>query len=262
MKRLLLNLLMVALLGAAAFAAYWYLKPREPVSITALPAFDYAADSSWAVRPSDPPPAVWEAGWDIDVVLLSAGAATVPGESETAEKRLANSAKDLRQFAGAFDSIGPVYAPMVRARVAAEDIAAALDHYLEHDNRGRAFVIATDTALPASFPEVLAADELLRDRFAGVLVFGDAPEAAGFPPGTDHAEVCSRRYESEGSCTLEIDLRGFGGNYSVAGDGPPGGALVSGFTAWLRNNSAKLAEPLGELEEIEIIEIQKPTENP
>lgn len=261
MKRLLPIVLIVVLLGIASAAILWAMKPREPVAITALPAFDYADDASWAERPNEPPPAVWESGWDIDVVLLSAGAATAPGESETAEKRLATSNKDLRQLAGAFDSIGPVYAPMARARVATEDIAAALAYYLDFDNRGRAFVIATDAALPADFPAMLAADPLLRDRFAGVLVFADSP-AAGFPPETDHMQVCSRRYESEGSCTLEIDLRRFGGNYSIAGDGPPGGALVSGFTAWLRNNSSKLAEPLGELEEIEIIEIQKPTENP
>ena len=41
---------------------------------------------------------------------------------------------------------------------------------------------------------------------------------------------------------------------------PVGGRLVSGLVPWLNDHASKLAEPLGELEEVEIIEIRRPGE--
>lgn len=256
MKRFLPLFLIAILLVVAIVATLWATQPRAPATITALADLNYAEAESWAVRPEAPPPAVWESGWDIDVVLVSAGAAIEPGEAETAGKRFQDSAKSLSDLSAAFAPIGPVYAPLLRRAKTSADLEAALRHYLAEDNRGRAFVIATDTVLPDSFASSLAADPLLRDRFAGILTFGDTPQAAGFAPGTNKADVCSRRYEAAETCTLTVDLRRTGGSYTISGDGPPGGHLVDGFTNWLHGNASKLAEPLGDLEEIEIIEIQ------
>lgn len=256
MKRFLPIFLIAILLVIAIAVTLWATQPRAPATITALAELNYAEAHSWAVRPETPPPAVWESGWDIDVVLVSAGSAIERGEAETAAKRFQESTKSLSDKSEAFAPIGPVYAPLLRRANVSADVGAALTHYLAEDNRGRAFIVATDTVLPASFSTDLAADPLLRDRFAGILTFGDTPEAAGFAPGTTKSDVCSRRYEASETCTLTVELRRTGGSYAISGDGPPGAELVQGFTDWLHGNASKLAEPLGDLEEIEIIEIQ------
>lgn len=260
MKRFLPIFLIAILLVVAIAAAVWTMRPREPITVAALADFDYAAPESWAVRPASPPPAVWEAGWDIDVLLLAADAAIEPGEFETEERRVQAAAKSLEAYAAAFTHIGPVYAPLIRGGSLEADTAAALVRYLEQDNRGRAFVVVTDTLLPQVFTEKLSTDPLLRDRFAGVMTFGQAPDAAGFAPETDKTEVCSRRYEAADTCTQTVDLRRSGSSYSTTGDNGAGDALIGGFTAWLHGNASKLAEPLGDFEEIEIVDIQKAPE--
>lgn len=260
MKRFLPIVLIALLLVVAIAAAVWSIRPREPITVAALADFDYAEPQSWAVRPGTPPPAVWEAGWDIDVLILSADAATEPGESDTEERRIQASAKTLDSLSAAFTQIGPVYAPLLRRESMLTDTAAALEHYIDEDNRGRAFVVATDAPLPSVFAEKLSADNLLRDRFAGVMTFGDSADTAGFAPGTNMQDVCSRRYEGSETCTQAIELRRSGSGYAATGDNGAGDALVGGFTNWLHGNASKLAEPLGDFEEVEIVDIQKAPE--
>jgi hypothetical protein len=72
----------------------------------------------------------------------------------------------------------------------------------------------------------------------------------------DMASVCSRRYDASDGCTLQTDLNRAGGSYGAEG----GGRLTEGFLSWLNDYSSKLAEPLGDLEEIEIIDIQQAPE--
>lgn len=257
MKRSLPILLTAILLLTAGGSFFWWINSREAPELIEPPSFDYASADSWAVRPVSPPPAVWEAGWDLDVVLLSAETAIDAGTADSFERSLGKSRNALENMATAFESIGPVYAPVVRQHELAPDLSAALSAYLANDNRGRAFVVATDSLLPPDFAATLANDPLLRDRFAGVLAL---EETAGFAPDTNKAEVCSRRYEQATGCTLQAPLRKAGNTYALEGDAEKGGVLVQGFTAWLRDHGSKLAEPLGDLEEIEIIDIQKPQE--
>ncbi|MFN4226140.1 MAG: hypothetical protein ACK4HR_07460 [Hyphomonas sp.] len=256
MKRFLPVILIAVVLVVAIVAVLWASRPREPATVAALPDYDYSVPGSWAVRPQTPPPAVWEGGWDMDVMLLSAGQAIASGAADTGEKRVMAATKSLRDMSEAFLPIGPVYAPLLRGTDVQADTAAAWAAYLADDNRGRAFIIVTDTALPQALVDTLSADPLLRDRFAGVLVFGETPESAGLPPDTDHKQVCSRRYENAGGCTQPAELRRSGGGYTLSGGDPPGGELVSGFIAWLHENASKLAEPLGDLEEVKIVDIQ------
>ena len=70
------------------------------------------------------------------------------------------------------------------------------------------------------------------------------------------ASVCSRRYDASEGCTLQTELNRAGRRYSAE----EGGRLTEGFLAWLNDYSSKLAEPLGDLEEIDIIEIQQAPE--
>ncbi|MFN3912021.1 hypothetical protein [Hyphomonas sp.] len=243
------------LLAIVIGGVVWTNRPEPPVTGAALPTFDYAAPDSWALKPSPRPPAVWEGVWDIDVVLLASEAAMVANDRIALETRRDDAAETLRDLAAVFEPAGPVYAPYLRAANPDADISAAVLTYLAADNRGRAFVVATDAPLPADVIAAIEADPLLRDRFAGVLFFGERGETGAQAP-----MVCSRRYKPEDGCVVDVDLRRNGGRISLASDGPVGGRLIDGFIPWLNERASKLAEPLGELEEVEIVEIRRPGE--
>ncbi|MBI1400475.1 hypothetical protein [Hyphomonas sp.] len=260
MNRKLVIAVTAILLAIAISGVVWSTRPAPTVTGTALPTFDYASGDSWAVSPATPPPAVWEAGWDIDVLLLAREAALVSDDRSPLEKRRDKAAEGLSDLAAAFDPIGPVYAPYLRAATAQVDMAAATLAYFEESNRGRAFVIVADAPLPRVVTEAIIADPLLRDRFAGILYFGDVENPQRFAEGIEAASVCSRRYKPEDGCVIDIELRRSGGKADFAGDGAIGGRLVSGLIPWLNTRASKLAEPLGDFEEVEIVDIRRPGE--
>lgn len=253
------NVILVLIAGSLAIAAgalFWSMQGKPVATGPALPTFDYVNGDSWAVRPELPPPAVWETGWDIDVVLLAGEAALEISDTRAIEKRRVEAAGKLNDLAGAFEKTGPVYAPYLRAASLDEDTAAALSHYLSTDNRGRAFVIATDRPLPAAVLPLFESDPLLRDRFGGVLMFGENNAGAGLAEGLAPGVICSRRYKADEGCVAPVELRRSGNGFAASG----GERLVAGLIPWLNEHTSKLAEPLGELEEIEIIEIRRPGE--
>lgn len=253
MKKNFAAALITGLIVVALGAVLWSMRSTPAAPSPALPSFDYAADDSWAVKPELPPPAVWETGWEIDVVLLANGEALETGDADALIKARNAAAAELSKLSAALEPVGPVYAPLLRAAETENDAAAALTHYLSIDNRGRAFILVTDAPLPGSLLPVLDADPLLRDRFGGVLLYGEdaAQAASASAPG-----ICSRRFDTADGCIVPVDLRRTGGRYEVRG----AERLTAGFVAWLQGNSSKLAEPLGDLEEIEIIAIQRPPE--
>ena len=260
MNRKLVIAVTAILLAITIGGVVWSTRPAPAVTGAALPTFDYASGDSWAVAPATPPPAVWEAGWDIDVVLLAREAALVSDDRSPLEKRRDKAAESLNELAAAFNSIGPVYAPFLRAASVEADMAEATLGYFTEDNRGRAFVIAADAPLPRDVAEAIIADPLLRDRFAGILYFGDAANPQRFAEGIEALNVCSRRYKPEDGCVIDIELRRSGGKAVFAGDGAIGGRLVSGLSPWLNDRASKLAEPLGDFEEVEIVDIRRPGE--
>lgn len=260
MNRKIIIAVAAILLAIFMGGVMWINRPTPPVTGAALPTFDYAAADSWALKPSPQPPAVWEGGWDIDVVLLAREAAMVANDRIAMETRRDDAAETLRDLAAVFEPAGPVYAPYLRAANPDADIAAAVLSYFAADNRGRAFVVATDTPLPAEVIAAIEADPLLRDRFAGVLFFGERGETGTPANGAQAPMICSRRYKPEDGCVVDVGLRRTGGRIALTGDGPVGGRLIDGFIAWLNERASKLAEPLGELEEVEIVEIRRPGE--
>ena len=80
-------------------------------------------------------------------------AALETSDRESVQERRDEAAETLDDLAAAFDKVGPVYAPYLRAASVEEDITAALSQYLATDNRGRAFLIATDPASVFSLPK-------------------------------------------------------------------------------------------------------------
>jgi hypothetical protein len=246
--------LIAVLLAIAAGAILWSMREAPVATGPAVPTFDYAAQDSWAVKPDPPPPAVWETGWEVDVVILSAGAALEVSDKVALRNRRDNAAGQLEDLGAAFDRIGPAYAPYLREASLDADMAAALSAYIATRNRGRAFLIATDHPLPATLVPAFESDALVRDRFGGVLFYGES--GPGLAEGVTSAAICSRRYKPETGCVAAVDVRRAGGRYEISG----GGALTNGLVNWLNDHTSKLAEPLGDLEEIEIIEIRKPGE--
>lgn len=255
MNRKVLLALIGVLVAVSAGAVFWTTRESPVATGPALPTFDYADTASWAQRPDLPPPAVWETGWDIDVVLLAGEAALETSEKDSLQERRDDAAGRLENLASAFEKTGPVYAPYLRAANLDADAEQALAHYLDTDNRGRAFLIATDRPLPASVWPRFETDPLLRDRFAGILYFG-ADQETGAEEAVSQGVVCSRRYKPEEGCVEVVDLRRTGGGYEASG----GERLVNGLIPWLNDYASKLAEPLGELEEVEIIDIRRPGE--
>lgn len=260
MNRKLIIALVAVLLAIGLAGVIWTNREKPVVAGPPLPSFDYAEADSWAVRPETKPPAVWEMGWAFDVLVLASDAALGTGESDAGGRARTKAADKAADLAAAFDDIGEVYVPFLRESDLSGDLTAALTAYLANDNRGRALLVATDLPLTPEAAAAFTADPLLRDRFAGVLVFGEAAEAAGFPAATDMAAVCSRRYESAGGCTLVAALDKQGGKYALTGQAAGGGKLVNGFIPWLNDRASKLAEPLGDFEEVEIVPIQQAPE--
>ncbi len=248
------------LIAAAILGVVWHLSRRSPPAPEPpLDALAYAEPNSWAVWPDPLPPPVWDGGWAIDVFLVTKAAMLSGGPVENramaAERARAASAR----LADSFASVGAAFAPFLRKDMAASDIMVAFETYLSSANGGRAFVIVTDQPLPLQLADILeGADPLLRDRFGGILVLGggDNPQAevfAGLPEGT---VFCSRRFAPGESCVESLTASGRPRN------GEGSGRIIGGLTDWLEREAARPAEPLGELENIEIREIKRPEETP
>lgn len=232
------RLIILGLLLAALPVVGW-LALRDRQEALPMPAADYTLAASWSVRPDTPPAAVWEGGWAYDILLFDA-----------------DGRRDTQAYAEALGELGPVYAPVLRPKQAGPDAAAALDAYLKADNRGRAFLIALNFPLTAEMVNVIAADPMIRARFGGLLLTDRLKTAFGpdlYPPS-----ICSDRFGAGESCEAAVEIRRVESTWRItAGDGQTN-PVTSGFTDWLEQYAPKMAEPLGQLEEIGISEIRRP----
>lgn len=240
MNRALLIGLGAAIVVAGGVAA-WKLYPTPEPEPVHLDPYDYTLTESWDVKPAEQPAAVWEDGWAIDVVQLATDTKRAPEE-----------------ISAALSAIGPVYAPKLRELHFADDAAEALQQYLDANNNGRAFVIASNQPLPASTVPVINADPMVRARFGGVLLLEG--QAAAFAAGVNPASVCSDRFGAGEVCAAPVEIGKQDGAWVIKTEegAPVGGAVIDGFAEWLHGSAPKLAEPLGDLEEVEIIDIRRP----
>jgi hypothetical protein len=240
MNRALLIGIGAAVVVAGGIAA-WKLYPTPEPEPVHLPPYNYSLAESWDVKPTEEPAAVWEDGWAIDVVQLTTDTKRKPEE-----------------VAAALSAIGPVYAPKLRKQHFGDDAAEALQQYLEENNHGRAFVIASNLPLPPSTVPLINADPMVRARFGGVLLLDG--QVAPFAPGVNPASICSDRFGAGEVCAAAVELGKQDGEWVIkTQEGEPmGGPVIDGFAEWLHGSAPKLAEPLGDLEEIEIIDIRRP----
>lgn len=261
MKRVLLGLgiLFVLAVGLGPWAYRTLFLSGDPL---ALPAFDYRTNDSWATLPAEIPAPVWQGGWAVDVILIAPDTGLAPrSESELASQKM-RAVAQAERMAESMAAVGPVYAPLFRKDSEQADLAAAFRQYIDNHNRGRAFVIATDHPLPAEAFVSLRADETLRARFGGFLrlarEIGSGDPFGAINASAELKDYCPDQYAKLSDCQPVVRIGRQDGMMIVAQDAPIGGDGLTGLTSWLEANVAKTAEPLGSLEEVEIIEIRRP----
>jgi len=265
MKRILLvlGILVILGIGLGPWAYRTIFVPGVPI---ALSAFDYRTNDSWAALPAESPPPVWKDGWAVDVILVGPNAGLEPRSESDVLPHTDRAREQSERLAASLSSIGPVYAPLYRKADEASDLTAAFRSYVNSHNRGRAFVIATDHALPPEMLASLKTDDALRTRFGGFLRLTRAKGAnAPFPAIAFDASApdalmayCPDQYATADTCQPVVRIGRQDGMMIVSQDTPVGGENLAGLTAWLEANVAKTAEPLGSLEEVEIIDIRRP----
>lgn len=264
MKRALLacGILIVLAVGLGPWAYRTLFVSGDPMM---LPPFDYRTNDGWAVLPAEIPAPVWKDGWAVDVILIAPGASLSPRSESELVSQTMRSREQVEGLAESFSSVGPVYAPLYRKTSEQSDLTAALQHYLDKQNRGRAFVIATDHPLATETVESLKADEDIRARFGGFLRLTRHDSDDPFPAllkgdgvAMNLQAYCPEQYSEAAECQPVVRIGRQDGVLIVAQDTPIGGNNLADLPTWLEANVAKTAEPLGALEEIEIIDIRRP----
>ncbi|WP_299950435.1 hypothetical protein [Hyphomonas sp. BRH_c22] len=261
MKRVLLaiGILFVLAVGLGPWAYRTLFAPGEPL---ALPAFDYRTTDSWAALPAEVPAPVWKDGWAVDVILIAPDAGLAPRSEAELASQTTRAGAQAKRMAESLAAVGPVYAPLFRRDSEQTDLSTAFQQYVDTHNRGRAFVIATDHTLTAEAFAGLKADDTLRERFGGFLrLTRDIGSDDPFPAIDGAASLkdyCPDQYSELSDCQPIVRIGRQDGMMIVAQDSPVGGDNLSGLTSWLEANVAKTAEPLGSLEEVEIIDIRRP----
>ena len=267
MKRTLLIVGIIVVLGFG-LGPWAYRTFRDQGDLIALPAFDYRTNDSWAALPPEMPPAVWAEGWAVDVILVGPDDGLAPRSQTQISSQTDRAVEQSRRLSESLSVIGPVYAPLYREANATADLSAALKSYLNDHNRGRAFVIATDHPLPPAMLAPILDDESLRERFGGFLRLtrarGDAAlfsSIAGLEnTASKFLAYCPPQYTEAETCQPVVEIGRQDGMMIVSQDEPIAGDNLTGYKEWLEANVAKTAEPLGALEEVEIIDIRRPGE--
>lgn len=265
MKRALLIVGIIVVLGVG-LGPWAYRTFRDQGDVIALPAFDYRTNDSWAALPAEMPPAVWAEGWAVDVILVGPDDGLAPRSAAQIASQTERAIEQSSRLADLLSVVGPVYAPLYRDANAASDLSAAFKAYVDDHNRGRAFVIATDHPLPPAMLAPIIADETLRERFGGFLRLtrarGDsglfASVAGAENSASDLLAYCPDQFTEAPECQPVVEIGRQDGMMIVSQEEPIGGDNLTGLEEWLEANVAKTAEPLGSLEEVEIIDIRRP----
>ena len=266
MKRFTVLIAIAAVLAIGAGPWVWntFISPRPQLELDPL---KYAEDSSWSALPVEETAPVWVDGWGVDVFLVSEDSAlkgTTQSELQKRELRGRRQAQSLKDHLGL---VGEVYAPLYRDNATHDDLTRAFESYLRRDNRGRALVIAHDRPLPESILARLEQDSSLRERFGGFLSISDTKDGipplavSGEPASVDEPlPYCSDRLNDAASCQIVVPADKKKGLWILTSEGTPGGDLIASFPTWLDENVGKMAEPLGDFEEVEIVDIRRPGE--
>ena len=254
-------LLWIASAAIAIAAGVWLwrsvISPPPYIEVNPLSYTDYA---SWAVIPKETPPAVWSDGWAVDVFLVDEAAELKGRSGKQLDKVEQNARLQGRMLEDGLDAIGPVYAPLYRADAIGDDLSRAFLVYLKQHNRGRAFVIAANATLPDTLLAELQRDPELNERFGGFYRLGKRPETLALIEDTSKTgeAYCPSHLNETATCVHNIVTTRQGGLAVLAPDSGLGADPATDFLTWLHENASPSAEPLGDLEEVEIVDIRRP----
>jgi hypothetical protein len=246
----------VILAGLGVWLWRAVISPPPYIEVSPLTYTDYG---SWAVIPKETPPAVWQEGWGIDVFLVDSTSELKGRTGQQLDKKEKNARLQGRMLEDGLTAIGPVYAPLYRADAKGDDLARAFLTYLKKHNHGRAIVIASDTSLPDALLSELELEPELMERFGGFYRLGKTPVEVMLTEdsGKSIDAYCPPHLTEGSMCVTDVATVHQGGFEILAPDSAVGEA-VSRFDEWLRANASPMAEPLGDLEEVEIVDIRRP----
>lgn len=246
----------VIAVGLGAWLWRTVIFPPPYIEVSPLSYTDY---SSWAVIPKETPAAVWQDGWAIDVFLVS-NASELKGRSgKQLDSKEQKARLQGRAFEDGLSAIGPVYSPLYRAGAKEDDLGRAFLVYLKNHNHGRALVIASDTPLPTALLSELKFEPDLMERFGGFYRIGKNPDSLALVEDADQSAdaYCPAHLVDSGDCVKNVAINREKGIAVLALDSAVGNSAAA-FSEWLQSNASPMAEPLGDLEEVEIVDIRRP----
>jgi len=282
MKRLIWLIPIIAVLSWFLLKDVVYRAVLANQSLPDAEAATYLDDDGWLLLPNETPPGAWTEPWGVDLFIVSppssvpSGLGTIDQTENLAVSDLNNNSKLI---ASTLASAGPSYSPFYRHPSAVkksepdnwtsskEDLAMAFERYLYSKNnwRGVLLVAAPETAnLIEPIIERISKDPRLLERFGGVVLMGPQP--------FDIAENLKCSPAMKGNCVVNAPVenrtalqRWFLPSLHRApvnirfSDGPSLAQQLSDrnmkLSAWLDENAPKPAEPLGGLEDMEVIDI-------
>ena len=244
------------ILGLGAWLWRTVISPPPYIEVSPLSYTEYA---SWAVIPKETPAPVWRDGWATDVFLVEDASELKGRTGAQLDKREQKARLQGRLLEDGLTAIGPVYAPLYRADAKGDDLARAFLIYLRSHNHGRAVVIASDTALPDALLAELELEPELMERFGGFYRIGKDPEFVQLTETPDKSveAYCPTHLIEREACVTDVaTVREKG--FSVLAPESSVGESAAAFSTWLAENASPMAEPLGDLEEVEIVDIRRP----
>ena len=246
---------MVLVAGAGVWLWSTYVSPAELMELEPL---QYTEDSSWAALPVSKPAAVWEDGWGVDVFVILSSSGLKARNAQGLERRESLARRQAQAYKADLGGLGAIYTPLYRDAALPEDSLRAFETYLRTQNLGRGLIIAHDEVVPGPILERIASDASLQERFGGFL------ELAGKAAETDEeqnsaiGQPCGGFRHTEEACRSRVNIAKSKGAFRVSQDGFPETHPIAAFREYLNANVGMMAEPLGQFEEVEIIDIRRP----
>jgi hypothetical protein len=246
----------VVAVGLGAWLWRTVISPPPYIEVSPLSYTDYA---SWAVIPKEAPPAVWQDGWAIDVFLVSNASELKGRTGKQLDKKEQRARLQGRALEDGLLAIGPVYSPLYRADAKEDDLARAFLVYLKNHNHGRALVIASDTPLPGALLSEIQFEPDLIERFGGFYRIGKNPDSLALVEDAEQSAdtYCPAHLVDSGDCVRNVATVREDGFAVLAPDSAVGDSAAA-FSEWLKSHASPMAEPLGDLEEVEIVDIRRP----
>ena len=242
----------------------------------------YNGDDGWILIPVETPPGAWLDPWGVDVFIVpppsgvSAGDGLVGDFHPGARQELAAHAHQIEKvFAPAGPSYSAIYRhPSASATsqtsnwdVSREDLVMAFERYLYTKNNMRGILLVSAPGTEDLIPPLLAridSDPRLLERFSGVVWLQDSQSAPQVdincsPVMAGECSVLGQVTKANGWLswiTPQMPRRSVKFQFAAAED------LAAELTQrntklsiWLDENAPKPAEPLGGLEDMEIVEV-------